>query len=77
MESTTGYCPPVRDLLLALAGLRTAGDGSYGPEKIDSPGPAKHEAMSTEELKQAVVAMMLRKDEVEEQNRYVGINQWS
>ncbi|XP_064641818.1 sorting nexin-29-like isoform X2 [Lineus longissimus] len=50
-------------------GLRTAGDGSYGPEKMDSPGPVKHETMSTEELKQAVVAMMLRKDEVEEQNR--------
>ncbi|XP_071152258.1 sorting nexin-29-like [Mytilus edulis] len=42
---------------------RTAGDGGNDKENI------RKDAMSTNELKQAVVAMMVRKDEVEEQNR--------
>ncbi|XP_013417556.1 sorting nexin-29 [Lingula anatina] len=44
-------------------GQRTEGDGGNVAE---SP---KHETMTTGELKQAVVAMMVRKDEVEEQNK--------
>ncbi|KAK3091396.1 hypothetical protein FSP39_019582 [Pinctada imbricata] len=44
---------------------RTAGDGVNMEEVI------KKDVMSTEELKQAVVAMMVRKDEVEEQNRNI------
>ncbi|XP_060063428.1 sorting nexin-29-like [Ylistrum balloti] len=42
---------------------RTQGDG--GNVNV----VAKKDAMSTDELKQAVVSMMMRKDEVEEQNR--------
>ena len=42
---------------------RTAGDGGNANENV------KRDAMSTNELKQAVVAMMVRKDDVEEQNR--------
>ncbi|XP_052070160.1 sorting nexin-29-like [Mytilus californianus] len=42
---------------------RTAGDGGNDKENI------RKDAMSTNELKQAVVAMMVRKDDVEEQNR--------
>lgn len=42
---------------------RTQGDGG----NVDVV--AKKDAMSTDELKQAVVSMMMRKDEVEEQNR--------
>ncbi|XP_078610485.1 sorting nexin-29-like isoform X1 [Branchiostoma floridae x Branchiostoma japonicum] len=45
--------------------VRTQGDGSVAT----LPASPRHETMSTSELKQAVVAMMLRKDEVEEQNR--------
>ncbi|XP_074647964.1 sorting nexin-29-like isoform X2 [Tubulanus polymorphus] len=47
-----------------IPALRTAGDGSNDPES-----PSGKETMSTSELKQAVVAMMLRKDDVEEENR--------
>ncbi|XP_061166125.1 sorting nexin-29-like [Saccostrea echinata] len=44
---------------------RTAGDGVNVEEVI------QRETMSTEELKKAVVAMMVRKDEVEEQNKSI------
>lgn len=44
-------------------GHRTQGDGGNVAEDIHS------DRMSTEELKKAVVSMMLRKDEVEEQNK--------
>nr|XP_022316241.1 sorting nexin-29-like [Crassostrea virginica] len=47
---------------------RTAGDGVTMEEVIQK------ETMSNEELKKAVVAMMLRKDEVEEQNKSMQAN---
>ncbi|XP_006818443.1 sorting nexin-29-like [Saccoglossus kowalevskii] len=46
---------------------RTQGDGSVS-YLSNLPSP-KYETMSTGELKQAIVAMMVRKDEVEEQNK--------
>ncbi|XP_048758953.2 sorting nexin-29-like [Ostrea edulis] len=45
--------------------FRTAGDGVNIEEVI------QRETMSTEELKKAVVAMMVRKDEVEDQNKNI------
>lgn len=42
---------------------RTAGDGGNMTDDLQC------DRMSTDELKKAVVAMMLRKDEVEELNR--------
>ncbi|XP_064595668.1 sorting nexin-29-like isoform X2 [Liolophura sinensis] len=60
-------------MALALAqkgfssGMRTDGDGGNA---VDMSSIAQ-ESMSTQELKQAVVAMMVRKDEVEEQNRSI------
>ncbi|CAH1273222.1 PLEKHM1 [Branchiostoma lanceolatum] len=53
---------------LDISSVRTQGDGSVATTLPASSSP-RHETMSTSELKQAVVAMMLRKDEVEEQNR--------
>lgn len=47
---------------------RTQGDGGNVSEEI------KSDRMSTEELKKAVVSMMLRKDEVEEQNKSLQTN---
>lgn len=44
--------------------LRTQGDGSHAPEPVF----LSHNSMTTTELKEAMIAMMTRKDEVEEQN---------
>ncbi|XP_070580606.1 sorting nexin-29-like [Ptychodera flava] len=46
---------------------RTQGDGSVSLTSIGNR--TKYESMSTDELKQAIVAMMVRRDETEEQNR--------
>ncbi|XP_032227996.1 sorting nexin-29 [Nematostella vectensis] len=46
---------------------RTLGDGSANTN--EESGRSRHDSMTTSELKQAIVSMMLRKDEIEEQNR--------
>ncbi|XP_046847368.1 uncharacterized protein LOC124459016 isoform X1 [Xenia sp. Carnegie-2017] len=45
--------------------VRTMGDGCMNPSEEYPSG----KEMTSEELKQAIVSMMLRKDEVEERNR--------
>ncbi|CAL1542831.1 unnamed protein product [Lymnaea stagnalis] len=49
----------------SLSKSRTSGDGG----SLEDPTKLSKDSMSHDELKQAVVAMMLRKDSVEEQNR--------
>lgn len=48
-----------------LESARTDGDGGISESAVEK----SHQFMTHEELRQAVVAMMIRKDEVEEQNR--------
>lgn len=44
-------------------------EGTAGDQSVRRDYSKKHDSMSTGELKQAIVSMMLKKDEIEEQNR--------
>ena len=47
--------------------MRTQGDGSHFPDGVLTSGQA--EGMTSRELKEAIIAMMMKKDEVEEQSK--------
>lgn len=49
--------------------MRTQGDGSNFPDGV-VPSPVTQDGMSSRELKEAIMTMMKRKDEIDEHNRY-------